>query len=173
MLRICAVVTLILLTVTNAFACGDKLLFLGSGISFGQIHRTEHPASILIYMNESSELPAADKGVQLQTVLKLAGHKVKSIEGRTEFQRALSSGTYDVVVVGLSDATILESEVEAAPGRPLLLPLLYKPNNDQLAAAHKQFSCAFNADKNNQILRMLDEAMKNKQKDKGPKCPTR
>jgi hypothetical protein len=173
MFRIGVVVTLILLTVTCAFACGDKLLFLGSGISFGQIHRTEHPASVLIYMNESSELPAADKGVQLQTVLKLAGHKLKSIESRKEFQRALSSGTYDVVVVGLSDAIILESEVQAAPGRPLLLPLLYKPNNDQLAAAQKQFSCAFKAEKNNQILRILDEAMKNKQKDSGPKCPTR
>jgi hypothetical protein len=173
MFRIGVVVTLILLTVASAFACGDKLLLLGWGISFGQIHRTEHPASILIYMNGSSELPAADKDVHLQTVLKLAGHKLKSIEGRTEFQRALGSGTYDVVVVGLSDATILKSEVETAPGTPLLLPLLYKPNNDQLAAAHEQFSCAFKAEKNNKILGILDEAMKNKQKGTGPKCPTR
>src|SRR5262249_39529910 len=109
----------------------------------------------------------------VHTLLKLAGHKLKSIASRTEFQRALRSGTYDVVVVGLSDATILESEVEAAPGRPPLLPLLYKQNNDQLAAAHKQFSWAFKAEKNNQISRILDEAMKNKQKDTGPKCPAR
>jgi len=170
--RIFAVVLVFLLGLGSALACGDKLLLLGRGVSFAWIHKAEKPASILIYMNASSELPAADKDVQLQTVLRLAGHRPKSIENRTEFDEALTSGNYNVVIVGISDAGSLKGEVEAAPGRPILVPLLYKPKKEQFAAAQKQFSCAFKAEKNNKILRVLDEALKGESRGTGPTCPT-
>jgi hypothetical protein len=121
-------------------------------------------------MNPGSQVPAAEKDVQLQTVLKLAGHKLKPIESRTEFLRALTSGGYDAVIADLSDAQALKTNVEGAPGKPMLLPLLYKPSKDQLAAAQKQFRCSFKAEKNNPILKVLDEAMKSKQKGTTPKC---
>ena len=172
MRRIPAIVPVILLSLSSAFACWDKLLFLGHGLSIADIHKPEHPASILIYMNPDSQLPAADKDVHFQNLLKLVGHKPKSTESRMEFIRALTSGSYDIVVADLSDAGILKSQVEAAPGKPVLLPLLYKRSKEQLADAQKQFSCAFNADRNNRILRVLDEAMRSKQKGTNPQCQT-
>lgn len=158
---------------SGAFACGDKLLVLGRGFTFAQIHRSAAPASILIYMNPSSRVPAADKDLQLQTVLKLAGHRLKSIGDRTELGRALTSGGYDFVVADFVDAGALKDEIEAAPGKPILLPLLYNPSKEQLASAQKQFSCAFKASRNNQILRMIEEAMKSKQKGTDPNCQVR
>jgi hypothetical protein len=153
-----------------ALACGDKLLFLGRGVSFARIHMAEKPASILIYMNESSQLPAADKDVQFQTVLRIAGHRPKSVANRTEFEQALTSGSYNVIIVGMSDAETLKAEIEGAPGRPLLIPMLYKPKKEQFAAAQQQFSCAVKAEKNNRILRVLEDAMKGESKATGPVC---
>ena len=161
---------LVLLAITSALACGDKLLVSGHGVNFALIHKSSSPASILIYMNPASQLPAAEKDVQLQSVLKYAGHKPTSIANRTEFTRALTSGSYDVVLVDYSDARVLKSEIETASGSPVLLPLLYKPNKDQLAAAEKQFSCAVKADRNNRILKVLDDAMKSKQKGAPAHC---
>jgi len=173
MRRIVVVVLGILLTLSTALACGDKLLVLGRGVSFAQIHKTDHPASILIYMSAASQLPAADKDVQLQTILKLAGHKPKSIEERAEFLRALTSEKYDFVVAGPADAGLLKGEIAAAPSKPMLLTLLYKPSNEQLSAAQKQFTCAFKAERNNQILHVVDEAMKSRQGQSAPKCLAR
>jgi hypothetical protein len=161
-----------LLGLDSALACGDKLLYLGRGLSFAGIHVAKRPASILIYMNASSELPAADKDVQLQTLLRLAGHRPKSVESRTEFEQALTSGSYNVIIVGISDAGTLKAAVEGAPGRPLLIPLLYKPKKEQFAAAQQQFSCAVKAEKNNRILRVLEEAMKGESKGTSPVCRT-
>ena len=45
----------------GAFACGDKLLVLGRGVRFAQIHRAARAAAILIYMNPSSQLAAAGR----------------------------------------------------------------------------------------------------------------
>jgi hypothetical protein len=136
------------------------------------MHKAERPASILIYMNASSELPAVDKDVQLQTVLRTVGHRPKSIENRTEFEQALGSGTYNVVIVGISDAAALKSEVERAPGKPLLIPMLYKPKKEQFAAAQEHFSCAVKAERNNRILQVLEDAMKGMTKGTGPVCRT-
>jgi len=121
-------------------------------------------------MNESSELPAAEKDLKLQAALSVAGHRPRSVENRTEFEQALRSGNYNVIIVGISDARTLKSEVEGAPGRPQLIPVLYKPKKEQFAAAQQQFSCAVKAERNNRILHVLDDAMKGGAKVTGPLC---
>ena len=170
MSRILTAVFVVLLSLGSALACGDKLLSLGRGVSFARIYKAEKPASILIYMNPGSDLPAADKDVQLQAVLRIAGHRPKSVENRIEFDQALTSGNYQAVIVGISDAGAVRSEVDAAPGRPILFPLLYKPKKELFAAAKQQFSCAVKAEKNNKILRALDEALKAGSTGSGATC---
>ena len=166
------IVLTVLCSLGNARACGSKLIDMGFGATFAQIHKADHPASILLYMNPSSQLPAADKDIQLQSMLKSAGHSLKPIGDRTELLRTLKAGSFDFVVAALPDADALKSDVAAAPGKPMLVAMLYKPSKEQMTAAKTQFTCPVKAEKNNQLLRVLEEASKSKQKAAAFKCPT-
>ena len=165
-----SIALVILVGIGSALACGDKLLFMGNGINLALIIKSAHPATVLIYMNPGSQLPAADKEVQLQDVLKRAGHKARPIASRAEFLQTLTTGGYDVVVTDIADARTLKSDVETASGKPALVPVLYKASKDQVAVAQKQFGCPVKADRNNSILKTIDEVMKNKQKGIMPQC---
>src|SRR5712691_7079570 len=78
--------------------CGDKFVVLGRGVRFQRVNASAHPASILIYMNPASHVPAADKEFQLQSTLKLAGHKPAVVEDQSGLEKALKSGRYDLVL---------------------------------------------------------------------------
>jgi hypothetical protein len=153
-------------------ACGDKFVVLGRGARFQRINASLHPASILIYMNPRSHVPAADKEFQLQSTLKLAGHKAAVVEDRSGLDRALKSGKYDLVLSDLSDAAMVEPQAQAAASKPAVIPVVYNPTGAELVAAEKQYSCIVKASqKNHDLLAVIDEAMLSKAKGLDPKCP--
>jgi hypothetical protein len=69
-----------------AAGCGDKFILLGRG---ARVARSKFPSTILIYMNPSSRVPAADKEFRLEAVLRAAGHKARVAETDAEVQKAL------------------------------------------------------------------------------------
>jgi hypothetical protein len=171
MLALCGAVGVCLFAAPALLGCGDKFVVLGRGVRFGAVHMSAHPASILIYMNPNSHVPAADKEFQLQTTLKLAGHKAAIVEDQGGLDRALNSGKYDLVLADLSDAATLESEAKSSPSKPAVLPLVYNPTGTELAQAEKKYSCLVKASrKNHDLLAVIDEAMQGKIKGTGAIC---
>jgi hypothetical protein len=160
-----------LLAATTVFACGDKFLVLGRGVRFQRINASAHLASILIYMNPASQVPAADKEFQLQSTLKLAGHKLSVVEDQRGLDKALKSGKYDIVLADLSDAAAVEPEAHAAASKPAVIPVVYNPTGTELAQAEKQYSCLAKASKkNHDLLAVIDEAMQSKAKSSEVRC---
>jgi hypothetical protein len=161
----------ILCLVQPLFACGDKLVLLGRGIRFQRMVATKHPATILVYLNPGAGISAADREYQLRSLLKLAGHKPRSVATATELTKEIGSGTYDLILADYSDVAGLEKQVLAAKPKPGLIPVMYNPSADQRAAAEKEYSCLVTpAKKNYDLLKVIDQAMTTRPESSEPKC---
>jgi len=152
----------------DAYACGDKFLVVGRGLRYSR-GRSSHPASILIYMNPASRLPAAAKSVQLQAGLKQAGHTVQTVETAGQLGEALKSTKFDLVLADILDSPGLEKQVAANPAKPVVVPVLYKATSEEMAAAKSQYGCALKAPSKDPLA-AIDEAMAQKLKSTAPKA---
>ena len=160
---IAATVGICLLLTPPLVGCGDKFVVLGRGVRFQRVNASLHPASILIYMNPSSHIPEADKEFQLQSALKLAGHKTAVVEDPNGLERALKSGKYDLILADLSDAAAVKPAAQASASKPTVIPVIYSRTGAELASAEKQYSCLFKASqKSHDLLPVIDEAMRSK-----------
>lgn len=152
-------------------ACGDKFVVLGRA---GRFFVTKYPATILIYVNPASHMPAAMKDFRLEATLKKAGHKTKTVDSSADLEQALSSGKYDLVLADLSDSPGVQKDAASAASKPLVVPVLYKPTPDELAAVEKKYGCliAPASSRNTDLLPVLDQAMQNRAKGLGARCRT-
>jgi hypothetical protein len=108
---------------TTAYACGEKLLALGRGIRFQSRH-SPRPASVLLYLPQSaSGRPLSDPN--LESALKEAGHAVRAATTSADLERALRSGSYDVVLANITDAPDLERAQALTTGNAVVLPAVY------------------------------------------------
>ena len=153
-------------------ACGDKFLVVGRGVRYKKVRAAAHPASILIYMNPASHLPAAAKDVKLEASLKKAGHKVQTVESAGQLNDALKTSSFDLVVADFADSPGLEKQVASQTSKPALVPVLYKPTDDEMAAAEKQYGCAMKAPSKDPLA-AIDEAMSQKLGSKGAKAKSK
>jgi hypothetical protein len=166
-----ATVTASVLFSGRAAGCGDKFVVLGRAAKFGQARATTHPASILIYNNPSSRIPAAEKEYRLAANLRLVGHKPLVLQDRVQLEEAVASRSYDLILADIADAPSLERAVRAASPDTLVIPVLYKPTGTEMAEAEKQYGCVLKASKkNDDLFSVVDEVMKNKAKGAGPSC---
>jgi hypothetical protein len=149
----------LLLCGSETWACGDKFLVVGRGVRYQRVHPAMRPASILIYMNPSSHVPAAAKEIQLESGLKQAGHKVETVADSASLDGALKSAKYDLVLADIADSAALEKKAET--GKTVVVPVLFHPTADELAAAQKQYGCAMKATSQD-YLSAIDEALKSK-----------
>jgi hypothetical protein len=127
----------VLLAAPPSDACGDKFIRMGRTL---RIARSARPASILIYMNPTSAVPAAAKDLKLSASLVQAGHRIKAVAHQTDLETELRSGAYDIVV-GEAAAASLVKQADTGKSRPSFLPLLHKATKGELAAAGKQYQC--------------------------------
>jgi hypothetical protein len=127
----------LLLGVPQSDACGDKFIRMGRTL---RIARSARPASILIYMNPASAVPAAAKDLRLSASLLQAGHRITTVVRQNELEAELKSGAYDIVVGDAAAATLVQ-QIGAGKTKPRFLPLLHKATKQQLAAAEKEFRC--------------------------------
>jgi hypothetical protein len=138
-------------------ACGDKFLVIGRGVR--RIPATSHAASILLYLNPLSELPAAAQDLRLESSLKSAGHRVARVADVAELRDLLARGKYDLVVVGLSDARgVTEMDARA---RAVVVVVAHRASATDLAAARSQFDRVIQSpEKGIAFLKIIDDAAK-------------
>jgi DNA-binding NtrC family response regulator len=163
-------ITLGLLTYSSiANACGDKFLVLGKGLRYERAHAAVHPGSILIYENKNLEDPKA--GNDLEKALKKAGHTIQTVNDVSKLDATLRSGKFDLVLLNLSDATLLEEQIIKSPSRPAVIPIIYNRTGDEVAAAGKQYDCVLKAaSKNTNVLQIVDDAVGDRKKGAPVKC---
>jgi hypothetical protein len=152
-----------------AAGCGDKFVLIGGG---SRVNRSRFPSRVLVFMNPGSRIPAAEKEFHVEATLTAAGHRAKVVESQAEVQKALDSGSYDIILADFADVPGLKARCGASTSKPAVLPLLYKPTSEELAAAEKEASClARPSKKSSDLLAVIDETMQGRQKGIAPNCP--
>jgi len=142
-------------------ACGDKFLFIGRGTRFGRAYAAIHPASILIYVNPRSAHAAVMRDPQLASSLKQAGHQVQTVPDARALSATLHSGAIDIVLADVSEAPTLESQLETTPSRPTILPVLFRPTEEEAKEAAQRFQFSVKApDRATHFLNVIDDLMK-------------
>lgn len=149
----------------DALACGDKFLVIGRSVRAQRMNGAVHHASILMYVSPSGGLEAAIRETGLDRELRLAGHKVRSVSQPQDLDSALAAGGYDLVLAGISEMIALEPRIGAAPSRPGLLPIIYNPTGEELAAAKREYRCVMRSPSTQQgYLAVIEDAMMQRQK---------
>src|SRR5712692_8191315 len=100
-----AVVTL--LAGADLLACGDKFLVGSRGTRY-QRPKNARAASILIYANPSSDIPAALGSAQVQSMLKHQGHRAITVTTFDQLSAILSGGRFDVILAASDVAAKIE-----------------------------------------------------------------
>jgi hypothetical protein len=159
-------VALLLLSGTTAFGCGDKLLAFGRGLRFQRWYAAQR-ANLVIYSPGGLSNAALGSG-KLQTTLRGAVRSLQVVQDGSQLDQALKSGKVDVLLVDLADLAAIVSQLQSAPSKPVILPVLVKPSKAGLAAAQKEHKQALKADGADiEYLAAIDEAMKSRLKTSG------
>jgi hypothetical protein len=118
----------------DLLACGDKFLVAGRGTRY-QRPKTARAASVLIYANPSSGLPAALKKVKVDAVLKHEGHRSTTVETFDQLSAILSSGRFDVILAAGTVSAEVEKLLGSAPDRAVVLAIDTSPKEKTLLEA--------------------------------------
>jgi hypothetical protein len=142
------------------FACGDKFFLVGRGDRFSRAYATLHPGQILLYTGGTTTVSKGLRDERLHKFITRAGHRVVIASDRAELDRALKTGSVDVVLAGLGQAVDLVTEVGAAPSKPTLLPI-EGDGADAGAPPLAQFAARLkSSDKVNRFLASIEEIMR-------------
>jgi hypothetical protein len=153
----------VLLNGNFGFACGDKLLSITRGIRFQHAYGAR-PANVVIFSDSNQRGPTF-ASAKLQTRLKQAGHTLQTAAGLLQLQEALKSGKVDVVLADFADVARISGQMQSAPSKPTILPVLFRPSKAELAAAQKDYRYALKAPGDEvEYLAAIDEAMKSRSK---------
>ena len=146
---------------SDVSACGDKFLLAGRGARFQRGYCALRPASILVYVNSKSGRAALMGDPHFLNALKQAGHKPQAIRDLGEFNDLIASGRYDLVLAEFADVAVLEQHLRTISSKPLLLPIMYKPSEADVAAATQQYGAILKApNKITHFLNVIDDVMK-------------
>ena len=126
-------------SLTDAKACGDKLLRIGRNFRVHQAYAKKRPARMLIYTPaNSSSLPGA-KAAQIQDYFQRVGHKPLAVDNIDKLNAALKSGQFDLVLTDFADAATLQRQLAGSPSRAVVLPVLYKRSKSEEVDAARQY----------------------------------
>ena len=146
---------------TVAFACGDKLLVIGRGVRSQRVYAS-HVGNLVIYSTDTQS-GGALRSAKLQTALKRAGHKLRMVEKNSQLNELLKSERVDVVLADIGELAGITRELQSAPSRPVVLPILFKPSRAEFSAAQREYQFALKVPADDiQYLIAIDEAMKSR-----------
>lgn len=147
---------------TVGLACGDKFLIVGRGMRYGT---AKHPATILVYAHNT------EQSKDLQSVLKMAGHKIDAVTDESQLHASVDKKRYDLVLMDLNDAVQLEKEIEATANKPAVLPVIYTQTGAELKAAGSKYECILKGEKKSRdLVKVVDSVMEEKMNGTPLKC---
>jgi hypothetical protein len=146
------------LTVTVAWACGDKLMLIM------RLHATQlklgRPVTILAYTQPDLPTSALVRQIQLQPAVKKAGHRFQFVEDGAKMDEALKAGKYDLVLADVAVADSMHQRASSSPFRPVVLPVSYKSTKQEDSATQKKFHCLLKTPSNSDAyFEAVDQAL--------------
>ena len=161
-------VAIVLLQETNAAqACGDKFLLVGRGVEFHRAYAAVYPASIVIYARPPGDAAKAIRDPRFQANLKQSGHHVVLVENDAALARTLESDKVDLILTDVADAEKLSTRASAAPSKPTVLPVMYRPTKVEAQAIESRYQCRLTSDdRADRYLTVIDAAMKTRADEK-------
>ena len=158
---ILAVAIMLLQAANPAQACGDKFLLVGRGVEFHRAYAALYRASILIYTKMPGDASKAIRDSRFQANLTQSGHRVLLVENDAALASALESGRVDLILTDVADAERLSRQASAAPSKPTVLPVMYRPTNAEAQTIEARYQCRLtSADRAERYLAAIDTAMK-------------
>jgi hypothetical protein len=133
---------------TVVLGCGDKFLVSSRGTRYQRAPASREPAAILIYLDPLSEVSKGLAGAHPDATLRKVGYRPTTVETAGEFDRALSQGGWDLVLVGTADAQAVAQRVKNLG----ILPVAFKPTPAELKQAKKLFPVVLQAPTKSQTL---------------------
>lgn len=124
---------------TDAKACGDKLLRIGRNFRHNQKFVKNRPARMLIYTPPNSATLPGAAAAQIQDYFQKVGHKPLAVGNIDKLNEALKSEHYDLILADFADAAALQRQVEGSPSQTVVLPVLYKRSKGEAASAARQY----------------------------------
>jgi hypothetical protein len=118
----------------DLLACGDKFLVSGRGTRY-QRPKNARAASVLIYANPASGLPATLQKVKVESVLKHEGHRSTTVATFDQLSAILEGGRFDVIVAASSVAADVEKLLGGGSDRAVVLALDTPPKEGSLLKA--------------------------------------
>jgi hypothetical protein len=162
---LCAASLLLLTGISSVnilLACGDKFLVSIRGTRYQQAPAVRKPASILIYTNPASDVPKALAGVQVDATLRSVGYRPTTVGTPAEFEKALSQGGWDLILVGLADAEAVSKRVQSNAS---VLPVVVNATAAVMNQTKKQYPVVLKAPTKSQtFLAVVDEALASRPK---------
>jgi hypothetical protein len=144
----------------SLLACGDKFFVVGRGDKFSRAYASLHPGTIVIYTGGGTATSKALADGRLHKYFARAGHRVQVAGDAAALDRALQSGSIDIVLADYDAAVLLAPGVNATTSKPTLMPV----EGNKAAASgppRPQFKATLKAsDKINGFLSKIDDAMK-------------
>lgn len=159
-IRLVALVAAVgLWTGTDLLACGDKFLVAGRGTRY-QRPKNARAASILIYANPASGLPAILRSVSLESWLKHEGHRSTTVETPEQLSAILAGGRFDVILAASGDAPAVEENLRGVPDAAVVVAFCVKAGVQEPAVAGKSPSCTLEAPpRERKLLEAIDRAV--------------
>jgi hypothetical protein len=96
---------------TDLLACGDKFLVVSRGTRFERAPSARNNVGVLLYANPASDVPGAIASLSVEATLRKAGYRPFSVSTIEEFDKALRTARWDLVVVDLADAPVASARV--------------------------------------------------------------
>ena len=154
---------IVLFSVTQSPACGDKVLALGRAVKLRYL--SAHSTSILIYARAGTSAAGALSDPKLQSSLKHSSQTLKYVTSQAELEEALDHAKYDLVLTDAGDAAATEQKLLAIYSHAVVVPVLNAGTKAEASTLAKQYHVVLKTPgKPDSFLFVLDEAMEMKTK---------
>jgi hypothetical protein len=118
----CVLAAVVFSSGADLFACGEKFLVVGRGTRY-QRPKNFRAASIVIYADPASGLPAALKSIRADSALRHEGHRATTVQTPEQLSALLAGGRFDVVLAAPDVAASIEKLLGASPDRTVVVPV--------------------------------------------------
>jgi hypothetical protein len=143
----------------SLLACGDKFLHPGVGSRFQRAPIPRVDAAVLVYATPRSTLPQALARLSVDAMLRKAGYRTTSVTTAEEFERAITRGGWDVVLVDLADAAAVHARIGGASGA-LLVAVAQDVSRAEAAHARKEYAAVLKSPTRGQaFVEAIDDAL--------------
>jgi len=145
----------------SAIACGDKLVALGGGIGFDRVIVTRNPGHIILMLEPSTGLAAANEKLNLAGSLSLAGHEVFIARNAEELRTHRLAVAPDLILVDAGRASEVQPQPVVDRKDPVILPVAYAPASS-LTARELAAGCVavIEGNKGTRLLKTVERVLK-------------